>query len=118
MTTKKDRGIVRIDQPEKYNHGWWVRRRRGEKTHSKFFTDKRYGGKRKALLAARSFNDNLTAILPPINRKRTAAARRAAAARAATARRTVTARKPATARKAAVRKTAPARKKTAARRAR
>lgn len=70
MKTKKDRGIVRIDQPEKYNHGWWVRRRRGDKTHSKFFTDKRYGGKRKALLAARSFNDKLTETLPPINRTR------------------------------------------------
>jgi len=103
MKTKKDRGIVRIDQPEKYNHGWWVRRRRGEKTHSKFFTDKRYGGKRKALLAARGFNDKLTESLPPINRTRTAATKAAASRKKTTTtrkkaapaarRKTITARK-------------------------
>ncbi len=63
MKSRKDRGIVRIDQPEKYNHGWWVRRRRLAKMYSKFFADKKHGGKAKALGAARRYNDELTRVL-------------------------------------------------------
>lgn len=73
MKSNKDRGIVRIDQPEKYNHGWWVRRRRGTKMYSKFFADKKNGGKNKARLAAREYNEELTSKLPPVSRRRATA---------------------------------------------
>jgi hypothetical protein len=74
MKTAKDRGIVRIDQPEKYNHGWWVRRRRGAKMFSKFFADKKHGGKNKARVFAREYNDELTNKLPPVSRRRSSSA--------------------------------------------
>jgi hypothetical protein len=38
-------GISRIDQPEKHNHGWFVRVRLKGKTTSKFFADKLHRGK-------------------------------------------------------------------------
>lgn len=75
MKSRKDRGIVRIDQPEKYNHGWWVRRRRGAKMYSKFFADKKHGGKGKALAAARGYNDELSRMFPPPKSQRKATAR-------------------------------------------
>jgi hypothetical protein len=37
-------GICRIDQPEKYNHGFFVRLQRNGKIHSTFFSDKNHGG--------------------------------------------------------------------------
>lgn len=91
MKSSKDRGIVRIDQPEKYNHGWWVRRRRGTKMYSKFFADKKNGGKNKARLAAREFNEELTNKLPPVSRRRSASKNgRVAATTSASARTTET----------------------------
>ena len=48
------RGISRIDQPHKHNHGFFVRVQRAGKTHSAFFSDKMHGGKRKALIAAQA----------------------------------------------------------------
>jgi hypothetical protein len=45
--------ISRIDQPEKHNHGFYVRVTRDGKTKSKFFADKLNGGKRAALRAAK-----------------------------------------------------------------
>jgi hypothetical protein len=45
-------GICRIDQPEKHNHGFFVRLHRRGKIHSKFFSDKRHGGRPQALAAA------------------------------------------------------------------
>lgn len=47
------RGITRIDQPEKFNHGWFVRITRQGKTYSMFFSDRLNGGKGKALAAAK-----------------------------------------------------------------
>ena len=56
------RGISRIDQPSTRTHGWFVRagfhrRRDGSygPRHQKFFGDATYGGKRKALQAARDY---------------------------------------------------------------
>ena len=46
------KGISRIDQPEKHNHGFYVRLTRAGKTHSAFFADKSHGGREKALAAA------------------------------------------------------------------
>lgn len=56
------RGISRIDQPSTRTHGWFVRiRYRGRRDgtygprHQKFFGDATYGGKQKALRAARVY---------------------------------------------------------------
>lgn len=45
-------GICRIDQPHKYNHGFFVRLARRKKIHSAYFADKKYGGKEAAFAAA------------------------------------------------------------------
>jgi len=37
-------GICRIDQPEKYNHGFFVRLQRNGKIYSAFFSNKNHGG--------------------------------------------------------------------------
>lgn len=59
------RGICRIDQPEKRNHGFFVRVQREGKICSGFFTDLKYGGKTKALAAAKLFYAELQKIIPP-----------------------------------------------------
>ena len=51
--------ISRIDQPEKHNHGYYVRLTRNGKTLSKFFSDKSNGGKRAALKAAKQHEAEL-----------------------------------------------------------
>jgi hypothetical protein len=55
------KGISRIDQPEKHNHGFFVRLAREGKTHSAFFADKSHGGRQKALAAARQHYEMLLA---------------------------------------------------------
>ena len=57
-------GISRIDQPEKKNHGWYVRVTHNAKTTQKYFPDKSCGGKNKALKGAREFRDALVRKLP------------------------------------------------------
>ena len=52
-TRSRTPGISRIDQPAKHNHGYFVRLQRQGKIHSAFFSDKQYGGRKNALLAAR-----------------------------------------------------------------
>jgi hypothetical protein len=56
------RGISRIDQPSTRTHGWFVRagfyrRRDGSygPRHRRFFGDATYGGKRRALQAAKKY---------------------------------------------------------------
>ena len=51
--------ISRIDQPERHNHGYYVRVTRNQKTQSKFFADKSNGGKRAALRAAKQCESDL-----------------------------------------------------------
>ena len=51
--------ISRIDQPEKHNHGYYVRLTRNGKTQYKFFSDKSNGGKRAALKAAKQHEAEL-----------------------------------------------------------
>jgi hypothetical protein len=60
--TVRRRGISRIDQPSTRTHGWFVRvgfykRRDGSylPRHRRFFGDVTYGGKRRALRAAREY---------------------------------------------------------------
>lgn len=63
------KGISRIDQEEKHNHGWFVRVTRKGKTYSSFFTDKKHGGKNKALAAAKIGLEKLREKYPPMSRK-------------------------------------------------
>ena len=57
-------GISRIDQPEKRNHGWFVRITLKGEVISKFFADKSHDGKSTALAAARRHRDALVKKLP------------------------------------------------------
>ena len=69
-------GISRIDQPEKKNHGWYVRVTFKGKTDQKFFADKAHGNKPKALKMAQEHRDHLVTLLPPARQE--AAARKRA----------------------------------------
>lgn len=57
-------GITRIDQPEKKNHGYYVRITHRGKSHQKYFPDKSNGGKTKALKAAKAHRDALLSKMP------------------------------------------------------
>ncbi len=64
MTEKKNtvsqhKDIARIDQESKRTFGWYVRVRFKGKTHSKFFSDKKNGGKNSALLAAITWRNKI-----------------------------------------------------------
>lgn len=59
MRERPNYGVSRIDQPEKANHGWYVRITKNGHTEQKFFADKSYGGKDPALEHAREFRDLL-----------------------------------------------------------
>ncbi len=69
MEVKKDKKIVyekhkdiaRIDQESKRTHGWYVRVRYYGKTHSKFFSDGKCGGRYSSLLAALAWRDEIEA---------------------------------------------------------
>lgn len=54
---EKHKDIARIDQDEKRTHGWYVRVRFCGKTHSKFFSDRKCGGRYSSLLSALSWRD-------------------------------------------------------------
>jgi AP2 domain len=55
---KAQKDIARIDQESKRTHGWYVRVRFQGKTHSKFFSDKKCGGRYSSLLSAIAWRDN------------------------------------------------------------
>src|SRR5690606_22685326 len=57
-------GITRIDQPEKKNHGFYVRITHRGKGSQKYFPDKSLGGKPKALKAAKAYRDALLQKMP------------------------------------------------------
>ena len=57
-TISKHKDVARIDQESKRSHGWYVRVRFNGKTHSKFFSDKKNGGRNSALLAAIAWRNN------------------------------------------------------------
>lgn len=71
-------GITRIDQPEKKNHGYYVRITHRGKTHQKYFPDKSSGGKKKALLAAQAFRDGLLKKMPKYKQEMAARKKRKA----------------------------------------
>lgn len=56
---EKHKDIARIDQQEKRTHGWYVRVRYLGETHSKFFSDKKNGGRYSSLLSALAWRDQL-----------------------------------------------------------
>ena len=62
-------GISRIDQPEKHNHGFFVRVQRRGKIHFAFFTDFKYGGRAQALAAAQRHHRKLLRKLGPTKSK-------------------------------------------------
>lgn len=62
-------GISRIDQPEKKNHGYYVRITHKGKTTQKYFPDKASGGKGKALKLAKEYRDKLVSKLPKAKRE-------------------------------------------------
>jgi hypothetical protein len=55
----KTPGISRIDQPSHRTHGFFVRVHFRGKTHSAFFADKKFGGKKAALTAAKKHHIRL-----------------------------------------------------------
>lgn len=63
----KNKGISRIDSGS--THGWFVRGYRNGKTYSKLFSDKKCEGKRKALLEAREYRNDLASALEKIPQK-------------------------------------------------
>ena len=73
---KPNYGISRIDQPDKKNHGYYVRITHRGKTTQKFFPDKACGGKSVALSDARKFRDKVFAKLPKARREAAQARRK------------------------------------------
>ena len=63
ITLEKHKDIARIDQEEKRTHGWYVRVRYFGKTHSKFFSDRKCGGRYSSLLSALAWRDKTEAKL-------------------------------------------------------
>jgi hypothetical protein len=53
---KKIKNITRMEY--KIPHGWWVRFNYNKQSYSKFFNDKKYGGKNLALLSAHAWMKN------------------------------------------------------------
>ena len=74
--TRPNYGISRIDQPDKKNHGYYVRITHNGKTQQKYFPDKACGSKTKALKAAKEFRDKAFAKLPKARREAAAARRK------------------------------------------
>lgn len=67
----KPKNVFRIDiEPDEENpdrhptHGWQVRVKRHGEQHTKYFSDKRFGGKEKALEEAVEYRDELIEELP------------------------------------------------------
>ncbi len=55
---ERHKDIARIDQESKRTHGWYVRVRFQGATHSKFFSDKKCGGRYSSLLSAIAWRDS------------------------------------------------------------
>lgn len=60
MKTAAFRHICRIDDPRRHTHAWVVQVQRHKHAAIKMFTDSVWGGKRKALAAARQWRDEHT----------------------------------------------------------
>ncbi len=62
-------GISRIDDDHHHTHAWRVSFQRRGKRYVKNFPDKKWGGKRKALTAAKDYRDNFIRQNPPLSRR-------------------------------------------------
>jgi hypothetical protein len=62
------RGISRIDSNG--THGWFVRVYRNGKTYSKLYSDKKYGGKERALKIAKKARDHAYKTIPLVKKQR------------------------------------------------
>lgn len=69
--TDKPKNVFRIDiepsdeHPDRHpTHGWQVRIKRQKKQHTKYFSDKRFGGREDALTKAVEYRDELLETLP------------------------------------------------------
>ena len=74
--TRPNYGISRIDQPDKKNHGYYVRITHKGKTQQKYFPDKASGSKTKALRLAKEYRDKVVSKLPKAKREAAARKRR------------------------------------------
>ena len=68
-TSKTMYGISRIDTEQFRTHAWRVKLVRRGQVYVKNFPDKRFGGKGKALVQARTYRNELLAKHPPISRQ-------------------------------------------------
>lgn len=68
-TSKVMYGISRIDDDRHRTHAWRVSIKRSGKGFVKNFPDKKWGGKGKALQAAKDYRDGLLHRHPPMSRK-------------------------------------------------
>ncbi len=62
-------GITRVDHERSRTHAWRVTIQRQGKVHVGHFSDGVFGGKQKALAAAKKYRDSLLAKYPPLTRK-------------------------------------------------
>jgi len=62
------KNIYRIDHERSQTHSWFVTVQRRGQIYYRHFTDSVYGGKRRALDAARTYRDGLVASLVPLTR--------------------------------------------------
>lgn len=75
MTSKKHirlrrmaKHIYRIDHDTSHTHSWYVTLQRRGRVYHRHFTDSVYGGKSKALDAAKVYRDSLMKCLRPLTR--------------------------------------------------
>lgn len=62
-------GITRVDNESSRTHGWLVTIQRRGTIHRRQFSDGVYGGKKKALMAAKTFRDQIIAKYPPLSKR-------------------------------------------------
>ncbi len=62
------RQISRIDDDQTRTHAWLVRVQRRNRVHHRYFSDRVYGGKRQALIAATAYRETLLHRLPGLTR--------------------------------------------------
>lgn len=74
--TRSNYGISRIDQPDKKNHGFYVRITHNGTLYQRYFPDKASGGKTKALAKAKAYRDEVVSKLPKYKQEAIASRRK------------------------------------------
>lgn len=62
-------GIKRIDHPGSHTHSWHVTIQRRHRVWTRHFSDRAYGGKKQALVAAIAYRDHLLLRYPAYSRR-------------------------------------------------